>query len=166
MTMQYPLGYCVSGHIFYCKYVCMYVCSFTTGPHPQHVSCALPPSIFSPNLVPTLFSHLVVFGMLAPLFGFPSLLILDLLTLTLPSNLSAKLILNFCSKHFWSLTFMSVRFWFDMFMLIFALKSDYIASSRSVNFLNSKAYQMPDGSRFVSVLVIIPRFFTWVKIRR
>jgi len=36
--------------------------------NPQHVSFAPPPSIFSPNLVPTLLSTLVVFSILAPLF--------------------------------------------------------------------------------------------------
>jgi len=61
---------------------------------PQHVSFAPPPSIFSPNLEPRLLSPLVVFGILAPLFGTPSLLILELSTPTPPSNPISKL---FCS---------------------------------------------------------------------
>ena len=63
-------------------------------PTPQHVGFALPPSIFSPYLVSTSLLHLVVFGMLAPLFGVRSHLILDLLTLTLPSNPISKLTLS------------------------------------------------------------------------
>ena len=58
---------------------------------PQQVSFALPPSIFSPYLVSTPLSHLVVFRMLAPLFGIPFHLILNLLTRTLPSNPISKL---------------------------------------------------------------------------
>jgi len=62
-----------------------------TSPMPQHVSFAPPPSIFSPNLVPRLLSPLVVFGLLAPPFGTPSLLILDLSAPTPPSNPISKL---------------------------------------------------------------------------
>jgi len=47
------------------------------------------PSIFSPSLVSRLLSPLVVFGMLANLFGNPSLLILDLSTPP-PSNPISK----------------------------------------------------------------------------
>ena len=53
---------------------------------------ALPPSTFSPILVSTLLSPLVVFGMLVPLFGTPFLFILNLSTLTLLSNPISKLI--------------------------------------------------------------------------
>jgi len=52
----------------------------------HRVSFALPPSISFPNLVSTLLLPLVVFDTLALLFGFPSLIILDLPTLTLSSN--------------------------------------------------------------------------------
>ena len=66
-------------------------CNLYDIPELNHVSFALPTSIFSPNLVSTLLSPLVVFGTLAAVFGFPSLLILDLLTYKLPLNLMSKL---------------------------------------------------------------------------
>jgi len=51
-----------------------------------HKAFALHPSIASPNLISTLLLPLVVFDMLALLFGIPSHVISDLLTLTLSSN--------------------------------------------------------------------------------
>ena len=45
------------------------ICLLHYRPTPQHVSFALPPSIFSSYLVSTSLLHLVVFGMLALLFG-------------------------------------------------------------------------------------------------
>jgi len=63
----------------------------TYSPTLQHVIFALPSAILSPNLVPRLLSPLVFFGILAPLFGTPSLLILDLSTPTPPSNPISKL---------------------------------------------------------------------------
>ena len=84
-------------------------------------------SIFSPNLVSTLLSPLVVFAMLAPdPFIWNSLPhhILDLLTLTLGYlQVQSQNSLTLCCKHFWPL---SVRFSFDIFVLILALKSYYI----------------------------------------
>ena len=94
----------------------------------QHVSFAVPPLIFSPYLVSTSLSHLVLFGMLAPLFGIPFHLILDQLKLTLPSNPISKLTFSLL-KAFLApnrpLTISSVRFWFDIVMLILALKTYY-----------------------------------------
>jgi len=52
----------------------------------HRVSFALPPSISSAYLVSTLLLPFVVFYMLALLFGIPSLIISDLLTLTLSLN--------------------------------------------------------------------------------
>ena len=64
----------------------MTVCHLNCIPTPQHVSFALPLSTVSLNLVSTLLSPLVIFGMLVPLFGTSYLLFSDLSTLTLPSN--------------------------------------------------------------------------------
>jgi len=52
----------------------------------HRVSFTLPPSISSPNLVSTLFLPLMVFDILALLFGIPSLIISDLPNLTLSST--------------------------------------------------------------------------------
>ena len=67
------------------------ICHLHYFPTLQNASFALPPSIFSPYLLSTLLSPLVVSGMLAPLFRIYSLLILDLSTLALPSNPISKL---------------------------------------------------------------------------
>ena len=82
----------------------------------------LSPSIFSPYLVSTSLSHLVVFGMLAPLIGIPS---------TSPQSywhlhylqIQSQNSLFLRWKHFWPLTISSVRFLIRHFYVDFSVEN-------------------------------------------